>query len=150
MGETTWAKHLGAKRTGREKTWGAKRTGRKTTRNQTWHPVYLSYLKNTQCEQKYALPLAVKLSDCLRKFQQLTPTYGWEQPIIHQSRCQSDPLTYGRGSTVPGPNVSWHLCLFKGLLKMSQSRSQLICCVCWCFSDSSFEKAYNACEAETC
>jgi len=40
--------------------------------------VYLSYLNNTQCEQKYALPLAVKLTDYLRMFNQSTPTYGQE------------------------------------------------------------------------
>ena len=38
-------------------------------------PVYLSYLNNTQCERKYALPLAVKLTDCLRMFQQSTPDF---------------------------------------------------------------------------
>jgi len=33
VGEMTLAKRLGAKPTGREKTWGAKCTGRETTRN---------------------------------------------------------------------------------------------------------------------
>ena len=52
-------------------------------------PVYLSHLNNTQCEQKYALHLAVLNS---------RPTsYGQRLTKIHRNRSQSGPSTYGRG-----------------------------------------------------
>ena len=64
--------------------------------------MYLSYLNNTQCEQKYALRLAVKLTDYLRMFKQSTPTYGQELTQIHRNRGHSGPLTYGRGRLMAG------------------------------------------------